>query len=1351
MGRLTRRRAEWNPATGADGEPPVRRRPRRLRRWVVRPLVWGLTALAILLFLGQRVLDSAPVRDRIRREIEQRVGERLGQPVTIGDVSVAVLTGTVTLRQVRVGGDGEMPPLVEIPLAMVDADATALSRRKVRLHHVRLDRPEIHLAFFESGDDNLVRWNRRATAGRLEVFLDRFEVIEGQILVDHHRARVSFVADDVEAQLDGRGEMRLAGRAEARNVAVELPGARRREGLSAAATVVFQRGRLGVEDARLDGSGLALRVQGECRWGGDQRCQLQVRGHTEGRVLAELGYFDDVDGRFETEGTLDWRPGSLGWRSRISASTLSLWGRTMTGLDGVLAADRQGVQLGVERLAYAGGAVTGTVSMDLRNERDPIEVDLALSGLGLDALLADQQVPLSGFDTVIDGRVRYRCARRAGRQGDGSAEIALLPGGEGLGIELLGSFPLRIVRGVVQIDGATTRAREQTVLTGGNYDLRTRSGQFDYEIVSRDVGALAAVVPVRAEAPPPWLPSGGEGTIRGTLHVVPRGASSEVEVQLDRVRAPVLESPHPVRGSFRVDPDGVRDLRLEIGDADTALAVRGSYDFVTGEGEAGPVDPPVLPRSDITIDAVAWPIDEVRRWVPYDLPVDGPVSGRLVLHTAEGRRDGSLVATASPARLAGRAGLSDITLDALSTKLSWDAEVMRVEELIARSAAGEVRGHGEVDWRDRRVQMALSCPGLRLDRAPLAAYRPRPDLSGRVAVAIDIGGTLDRPVVDLDASFLELVAGGHAFPGPSRVQGRWDGRRLQLDGRLLGALEVRGDGSLTPAHADLELAVSSEDLSSLAIVFGDGFRTSPLAGNLAGTVHLEGDLAEGAPALTAELGRLRLDRGGRVLENRGPVRFAVTSTAIEIDALELAEQGTDSFVRLAGTVPFDAAGELALSVTGEVSSDWPSLGGFDGLSDGVLAFDGTVAGSRRGAWLEGAGSLRGGALRLPASMPHELRDLDGVVRFDREGVVIEGLRGRFAGGTVEADGRIEISSFGAAATRPAFRIQLVGRDLSLLIPEGWTLDGDADLVVSSRGGAEAETVIRGQASVARAVYGEDLAIGFGQVVRRVFERHRLEVDAADPLLSQVRLDVAVGIPGGLRIRNNLAELTGRAELILRGTAARPVLYGAVDLDAGGTMVYQGTEYRLERGRLVFAHPTKIDPEVDLVATTRVREFDVRLSLNGTLERLDAGFSSEPPLPDLEVFRLLATGEVAEGVTSSVVQDLTQRDDGGSTSAASFLYGQAASVVGERVGALFGLDTFRIDPLTGSGDALSRARITVGKRLSKDLFVRYSADPASTEDQRLQVEWQVARNVVLVLTQNGDETYAADVRWEQTLW
>ena len=100
----------------------------------------------------------------------------------------------------------------------------------------------------------------------------------------------------------------------------------------------------------------------------------------------------------------------------------------------------------------------------------------------------------------------------------------------------------------------------------------------------------------------------------------------------------------------------------------------------------------------------------------------------------------------------------------------------------------------------------------------------------------------------------------------------------------------------------------------------------------------------------------------------------------------------------------------------------------------------------------------------------------------------------------------------------------------------------------------------------------------------------------------------------------------------------------------------------------------------------------------------------------------------------------------SGAAEALLYGQAASLVGDRVGKLFGFDRIRVEPLT-TEDTVASARVTVGKRLSSRLFVTYSYDPASTAQNIYQVEWLVTDGLMLVLTQNGDESYAVDARWE----
>jgi translocation and assembly module TamB len=345
-------------------------------------------------------------------------------------------------------------------------------------------------------------------------------------------------------------------------------------------------------------------------------------------------------------------------------------------------------------------------------------------------------------------------------------------------------------------------------------------------------------------------------------------------------------------------------------------------------------------------------------------------------------------------------------------------------------------------------------------------------------------------------------------------------------------------------------------------------------------------------------------------------------------------------------------------------------------------------------------------------------------------VVLDRIDGVLGGGQVRIGGAVDLP-------RPdrelAYNLQVRGERLTVRYPEGWELRGDAELTVAS---LDSGRLVRGAVQLDRALYLRRVEVGLTQLLQTLFQRRRLEVESTDEALSATLLNVSILGPGALRVRNNVANLRGDVDLALRGSAAAPVLFGRVELEPGGELQIGGSDYTVERGSLLFANPYRMEPVIDLAAKTRRRDYDLSLSLSGTLDRLDASLASDPPLADLDVLGLLATGEPA------AIQGPTQ-------GAEAFLYGQAASLVTERVNRLFDLDRLRIDPLTGSSGSLSSARVTLGKQLSSDVLATYSFDPSLTEQQILQLEWSVARGLTLVATQNGDGTYAVDARWEKS--
>ena len=112
----------------------------------------------------------------------------------------------------------------------------------------------------------------------------------------------------------------------------------------------------------------------------------------------------------------------------------------------------------------------------------------------------------------------------------------------------------------------------------------------------------------------------------------------------------------------------------------------------------------------------------------------------------------------------------------------------------------------------------------------------------------------------------------------------------------------------------------------------------------------------------------------------------------------------------------------------------------------------------------------------------------------------------------------------------------------------------------------------------------------------------MQVDEADELLGTTYLNISVVAPRAVRVRNNLANLTGSANLALRGSLANPVLFGEVTTDPGGTIDYSGSTYTLDRAIVTFANPTRIEPLLDVVARTKINEYQVTLSVLGSIAR-----------------------------------------------------------------------------------------------------------------------------------------------------
>jgi len=232
----------------------------------------------------------------------------------------------------------------------------------------------------------------------------------------------------------------------------------------------------------------------------------------------------------------------------------------------------------------------------------------------------------------------------------------------------------------------------------------------------------------------------------------------------------------------------------------------------------------------------------------------------------------------------------------------------------------------------------------------------------------------------------------------------------------------------------------------------------------------------------------------------------------------------------------------------------------------------------------------------------------------------------------------------------------------------------------------------------------------------------------------------------LQMRTAIARLSGDADLRLRGSVARPALLGRVDV-LEGQATFHGTRFTQERGDISFANPVAIEPQLNLQASTHVRNYDLNITVTGTPDRgLNLNYRSEPPLPKSDIIALLALGRT--NGESEQLQEQSGQSAFTDQATALILNQAINATVSSRLQRLFGASNIKIDPqgLTTETNPTGRGpQVTIEQEFANNLSLTYSTNVSQSSQQIIQGEYYFNRNLSVVGTRDQNGVVSFDVR------
>ncbi len=731
----------------------------------------------------------------------------------------------------------------------------------------------------------------------------------------------------------------------------------------------------------------------------------------------------------------------------------------------------------------------------------------------------------------------------------------------------------------------------------------------------------------------------------------------------------------------------------------------------------------------LSLRARAAPVSRLQALVPSTLPswvtpLDGEVSGSARLHGEIGRA---------------RSALLELNLD--QAKISVDGQrwenrgPLRVTgslerlELAGEFQAGEgrLRIRGQVEparfW-DLNLEGNIPLSLLRGGRLHPALQGLSGFLRGQVAVR----GPWTSPTPNGHFSLERLRFAPEGWPPVElvRAEGRVAGDRLTLDrvegrtdgGRFEGSGHVALRG-VTPQAFSLRLGITELTVHPAQLLNlirpGAPRPGSPEAapfweeGRLRLSGMLEGEGIWGRAdtlRLQVRLSRLVAKSGRLEWTNVDAVKLSFRERSLTMEPFTVTGMGTR--VTLSGQV--GPARHLDLTVAGPVSlallEQFPQyVRGASGSADLRLHLQGNSEAPR----VDGVLAVSSARLDLRRiSEPLILKE--GRLRFDGVRLSVDRLSGQWGDGEFTLTGWAER---GPGLTLKSLQLALKGSDLRFRVADLGRGTLDLDLQVEGEG---RQPLVRGDLVLRRAVYSRDIQPTAPQRLRRWEE----VVAGLPPPIRAIRFDVKLRAPGDVWIRNNLARVEIRGDLVLKGTFAEPILFGQAEV-VRGNVVYRQREFKILAGRVDFLDPRRINPQFTVSAETLAQGVRVQITLQGRLDHFTVQLASDPPLSQQQIQALIAGG------------------------AAGFVAGEGLpGKVVEQAGRIAKLDVFQIEPTPESGGM--GARVSAGKRLGERLEVNYSRTITTSPTQRVTAEYQLTDAISLIGSQDERGAFGFDVRF-----
>ncbi len=262
-------------------------------------------------------------------------------------------------------------------------------------------------------------------------------------------------------------------------------------------------------------------------------------------------------------------------------------------------------------------------------------------------------------------------------------------------------------------------------------------------------------------------------------------------------------------------------------------------------------------------------------------------------------------------------------------------------------------------------------------------------------------------------------------------------------------------------------------------------------------------------------------------------------------------------------------------------------------------------------------------------LPHAFEKVKVDALFSHSKILVNSVRGQFAGGNFDADGNLEINGLQDIAVN----IKAKATDINLHVPEKINTQGDAQIHIT---GNWFPYKISGNYIVDKALIDREFTENdnTGAVKQSSFLPKILLQGGFEPIV----FDMDIDLQKNIEVKNSQFDGYIVGQINLKGTPKAPILSGQITSKPGSKILFRDKVFDVQNVIVKFDDPTENNPEIYVAANSRFNNYDINLLLQGRAKDPQLRLTSQPPLAEQDIISLLAFGIISSRLDQDVKSD-----------------------------------------------------------------------------------------------------------------